>query len=301
MTTGTVESRITPSLFVSAIGVVDGNIVTVGSSGIDRSTSLIISSGTAESLTANWTRSYQRVETGCPGSGDSTYFTADRSVIATGNGMLDFYVRTIDGEPLVDGGLSYTTYQPGVGIVGTRCSSTNSSEVFVYDVSGKLLRRHAPTASSSPKLGIADTAVSPAPYFGEGTLRSFPDGTPVWGAVNPLDDYGLSASAQLIGDTVVVSGSTPTEGYSTAGFSLSDGTKLWGGDSVQIIGQNTWLTDGTRLFSGSSGTLAALDLHTGEQAWSLTYGADNNTATLYRVGDGMLIVTDTELTYVAET
>ncbi|MGE0214219.1 PQQ-binding-like beta-propeller repeat protein [Mycolicibacterium sp.] len=233
--------------------------------------SRIITRGTADDLTADWSRDFPltRDNEGCPGSGDTLIDGVEDGVVYSGNDGGVVVADAADGHPLVPKDAAQLVVFAGQGITVKRCDPTDLDNVTttVIDRDGTTLRTIPGDGYvADPWLLAPDTAV---PYIIDRTAYDFGTGEQLWTA-SGAGDWWLRT---IIGDTVIggggyrsVSNTHVMEPVPFEGVDLATGEHLWtsevGADLIEM-------SDGRHFMAITGDGLVAVDLATGEQVWAL--------------------------------
>ncbi|WP_197417508.1 PQQ-binding-like beta-propeller repeat protein [Mycobacterium sp. GA-2829] len=215
--------------------------------------------GTTDALDAGWRRSYPVGDgsQSCPGSGDTTYDGVDHDVVYSGNDGGMVVADAADGERLLPGEVTELKVFPGQGFTARLCrgGDPDSVDTAIVDTQGNVLRE---VAGAVARPWLVDQTAN-VPYIVDRTAYDFATGRELWTASG-----GVPELHTIVGDTVLGGGGRG-EGPLTA-FDLATGRQLW---TSRVDVGDLELSDGRRVMGVTADGLVAVDLATGEEAWSM--------------------------------
>lgn len=287
MSDGAIAHRIAVPEETRAVEVHDSAVYTMS---YDYAANIrLMTRGTADALDATWRRSYPVSDRSqyCPSSGDTTYDGVDHGAVYSGNDGGMVVADAADGERLLPGEVTELKAFPGQGFAARRChgGDPDTVDTVIVDTQGNVLRE-VTGAVADPWLVDPGAKV---PLVVGRTAYDFATGRQVWTAPG-----GVSELHTIVGDTVLGGGGRD-DGPLTA-FDLATGRQLW---TSRVDVGDLELSDGRRVIAVTGGGLVAIDLASGEEAWSLT-GTEGRMF-VGRAGTGFAYAADDTITFYPPT
>ena len=256
----------------SRVEVIDRDVITADYREMSR--------GTPDNLSAEWRTTYD-IDPGCPGSGDSQQFGVTDRFVFFGSDAGAVVAAATDGHRVIDSELQAVAVYPGRGLVARRCAGDTIDSV-VIDATGRQLRVHDGAAEPAEPWLVAPD--DDGPYIVGNTAYDFTTGAQRWTAAGP-------AIEKIIGNIAI---GTDVDADTMAAYDRRTGAKLW----TTAWAGDPLASDGERVLLRSPDGLTAVDLSSGEPAWT---SQELRSGSLAPVGDGFAVGQPDEIVYYPPT